>query len=66
MVAVLPINLVDVDEAEVRLVDQGACLQAVANALACHAGASDAIQLVMHKGDEPVERRPIATAPCEQ
>jgi hypothetical protein len=38
----------------------------VTGTLACHAAASDAIELVMHEGDELIERRPIATAPCEE
>jgi hypothetical protein len=48
VVAILPIHSVDVNQAEIDLIDQGAWLKAVAGAFASHAAARNAIELVMH------------------
>ena len=66
MVAILPIHSVDVNQAEIDFIDQGAWLKAVAGAFAGHAAARNAMELVMHERNELIERRPISTAPREE
>ena len=66
MVAILPIDLVDVDQAEVGFIDQGACLKAVAGTLPCHATASDAVKLLMDERNQLVECCPISTTPSKE
>src|SRR5688572_14697988 len=63
MRAVLPLNLPDVHQFQVRLIDERRGLQRVAGALAPHLPSRDPSQLRMHDRNEPLESRGIALAP---
>jgi hypothetical protein len=55
-----------IDETQVRLVDEGGSLEAVASSLAGHASSRDAVKLALDLRDQPIERLLVARAPCEQ
>ena len=57
---ILPVDVLDIDQAQVRLVDERGRLQAVTGPFAGHAPASDAAQLAVDDRDEPIERRLVA------
>ena len=63
MRAVLPPDLVRVDEPHVGLVDERRGLERVAGALAPHVAAREAAHLVVDERDEGVERLPVACPP---
>ena len=63
---VLPVDVLDVDQPEVRLVHQRRRLQAVPAALARHAAPRDPPQFVVHQRDQLVEGGLIALPPCEE
>jgi hypothetical protein len=56
----------DIDQAQVRLVDEGVCLQRVFYTLAPHVPARQAEQFVVHEIDQRLERGLIAVLPREQ
>jgi len=55
-----------VGEAEVCLVDERRCLQAVPGPLSGHALARDALKLTVNERHECPQRRVITSSPCEQ
>ncbi len=63
---VLPVNALDVDQPEVRLVDERRCLQAVPGAFARHAASGNAPQFLVHQRDQLIEGGLIAFSPCEK
>jgi hypothetical protein len=63
---VLPAHLTDVDQPQVRFVDQRGGLKGVAGPLACHVMPGEAVQLVMDERNEPIECTPIAAAPGQE
>jgi hypothetical protein len=63
--AILPVHVLDVDEAEVRLVDESGCLKAVAGPFARHASAGDSPQFAVDDGDQPLQSR-LVTGPPRQ
>jgi hypothetical protein len=58
--AVLPPDVLRVDEAQIGFVDEGRRLEAVAGALAGHAALRDAVELLFYAWYEPPEGRFIA------
>ena len=63
---VLPLDALDVDEPQVRLVHESRGLQTVPEALAGHAPSSDALQLAVDVRDQRIEGRLVATSPGQQ
>ena len=61
--AVLPSHAAQVDEAQVRLVDEGGRSQRVVGPLRAQSPARDSTQILVHNSDEPAVRGPIALAP---
>ena len=66
MDAVLPVDLLRADQAQVGLVDQRGRLQAVPGALASHAAARDAMQLLVDERHQLLEGGFVAATPREQ
>ena len=66
MRAVFPRDVADIDEAQIRLMDEGRGLQRVARPFIAHLAARQPPQLVMNDGDELLERGQISAAPGEQ
>ena len=64
--AVLPLDPVDIDEPQIRLVDQGGRLQRVSRALAVHVPLRQPPQFLVNERRQLVERLLIALAPCNQ
>ena len=64
--AVLPVDLLRANQAEIRLVDERGRLQAVANPLARHAAFGDAVQLAMNERDQLLERSVITATPVHE
>ena len=66
MRAVVPCHVLGVDEAEVRLVDQGGCLEAVSRMLPGRVPPRDVVELSMYERNQLLEGMVIALAPSEQ
>ena len=64
--AILPVDLLDVDQAQVRLVDERGRLKAVPCPFAGHAPAGDAAQFAVDDRNEPIERRLVALPHCQE
>ena len=64
--SIFPLDVADVDEAQIRLMNKGRGLQRVARPLVAHLTAGQPPQLVVDDGDELLERSLIAAAPREQ
>ena len=60
---VLPVDVLKIDQSEVRLVHERRRVQAVPGTFASHAASGDAPQLVVHERDQLVEGGLIARAP---
>ena len=63
MRAILPLHVTDIDELQVRLVDQSGWLERVAVAFVPHVAPGDTAQLRMDHRDEPLERSFIPLSP---
>ena len=63
MPAIPPVHALDVDQSEIRLVDERCRLQAVTGTLAFHVAACQAAELVVHDGGQPFERALVSVAP---
>jgi hypothetical protein len=63
---VLPVDPLDVDQAQVRLVHQRRRLKAVTDALSSHASPRDPVKLSFEHRDEPRQRLVVATAPRQE
>ena len=61
--AVLPSHAAQVDEAQVRLVDESGRRQRVVGPLRAQSPARDPTQILVHNGDQPAVRGSIALAP---
>ena len=61
--AILPVDVLSVDQTQVSLVHQRRRLQAVTGPLTSHAAAGDAMQLPLHDRNELLERRLVAFSP---
>ena len=61
--AVLPSHAAQVDEAQVRLVDESGRSQRVVGPLRAQSPARDPTQILVHNGDQPAVRGSIALAP---
>jgi hypothetical protein len=61
--AVLPGDLPDLHEAQVRLVDEGGGLEGDAARLAPHPGVGERAQLAVDERDEPLARGVVSVAP---
>ena len=66
MRTVLPLHLADVDEPEIRLVDEGCRLKRVAHPLVPHVTAGNAAKLRMDDGNELLERRLVPLPPRDE
>ena len=64
--AVLPVDVLDVDQPQVGLVDKCGGLEAVPSTFSCHAPLGDAVQLSFDQGNQPFERTLVALAPRQQ
>jgi hypothetical protein len=64
--SILPSHILVVDESQISLVDQRRGLQGMVGALAAHVIASQPAQLLIHKGNQPIERGLITVAPIHQ
>ncbi|HEY0283980.1 MAG TPA: hypothetical protein VGC23_01225, partial [Vicinamibacterales bacterium] len=63
---ILPIDVLDIDQAQVHLVDERGRLQAVTRPFAGHAPARDTAQLGVDDRNQPIERRLVALSPLQQ
>ena len=63
MRAILPLDLLDFDQPEIRLVDQRGSLQRVAGTLVAHMAPGQAAQFPMDEGQQAVERRVLTPPP---
>jgi len=61
--AVLPIHVIDVNQSQIRLVNQGRGLHAAPRPLVAHEVAGDAAELCVNAGRELVERTCVAGRP---
>jgi len=66
MRAVLPVDALASNQAEVDLVDERGRLEGVPLSFSRHVSTSDPIQLVMDDRNEAVECRAIALSPCDE
>ena len=66
MRAALPVHPADVDQPEVRLVDERRRLKAVALPFAGHARVGDAVEFPLHERNEPTEGGIVPLAPGEE
>ena len=66
MRAVLPLHLTDIDELQVRLVDESSWLERVAGAFVPHVAPGDTAQLRMHHWDKALERSGIPVSPGDK
>ena len=66
MHAILPRDLLDFDQPEIRLVDQRGRLERMADTLVTHMAPGQAAQLPVDEGQQPVERRHLPPAPSLQ
>ena len=66
MRAILPLDLLDFDQPEIRLIDERGRLKRVAGALVAHVASGQAAQLPMDEGQQAVERRPVTPPPSLQ
>ena len=64
--AVLPFHLADVDQAQVRLVDERGRLERVPGALPAHLPVRETAQLLVHQGNQLLEGRFVARAPGDE
>ena len=64
--AILPRDVLHVDQPQVRLVDQRRRLEAVARTLAGHAAAGDPVQLAVDERNQPLEGVLVALSPFQQ
>jgi hypothetical protein len=64
--AILPVDLLDIQQAQVRLVHQGRGLKGVAGPFSTQTPPGHPLQFLMHQRREPGERRRIALPPGEQ
>ena len=64
--AILPFDVLSVDESQVSFVYQRRRLQAVARSLTGHAAAGDAVQFPLHDRNELFERRLVAVSPRQK
>jgi hypothetical protein len=63
---ILPIDVSDIDQAQIALVDEGRRLEAVPAPLTGEAPPGDPAQLFMHQGDQFMKGRFISIAPFEK
>jgi hypothetical protein len=63
---VLPLNMLSIDEPQIRFVYEGRRLQTVAHAFARHTTTGDPVKLPLYKGNQLVERRLVALAPFQK
>jgi alpha-D-ribose 1-methylphosphonate 5-triphosphate synthase subunit PhnL len=66
MRAVLPVDVLDVDQAQIGFVDQFSRLDAVVRALAVQAPAGDVSQLVVDERHQRVQSRLVSLAPSSE
>ena len=66
VVPILPVDPPGIDQAHVRFIQERRRLQAVAGALAPHAGHSDPVELGVHQRNEAFERRLVAPSPGQE
>jgi hypothetical protein len=66
MRAILPLHVTDIDELQVRLVDQSGCLKGVASTFMPHVAPGDAAKLGMDHGNELLERGFITLSPGDK
>ena len=66
MRAVLPVDALGFDQAQIGLVDERGRLEAVPDPLSRDTPASNPKQLVVDDRDQAVERRVIALSPCNE
>ena len=62
----MPLHLLQVDEAQVRLVDERRGLQRVVRALVCHVPPRQPLQLVVDQRHQLLERLGLAAAPRKE
>ena len=63
MGAILPLDLLDRDQPEIRLIDQRGSLERVAGALVPHVTPRQTAQFSMDEGQQAVERRHLTSSP---
>ena len=63
MRAILPLDLLDFDQPEIRLIDQRGSLERVAGTFVAHMAPRQAAQLLMDEGQQAVERCHITPPP---
>ena len=63
MRAILPLDLLDFDQPEIRLIDQRGSLERVAGTLVAHMAPGQAAQFSMDEGQQAVERRHLTPPP---
>src|SRR5207253_11147176 len=66
MCAVLPVDLADIDQTDVRLVDERGRLQRMSGSFVSHVPPGDAAQLVMDERNQLLQCGLIAVAPVDQ
>ena len=66
MRAILPLHVTDIDELQVRLVDERGWLERVAVTFVPHVAPGDAAQLRVDYRDEPLERSFIPLSPGDK
>jgi hypothetical protein len=64
--AILPLDILSVDQSQIGLIHQGRGLKAVAGPLSLHAPPGDAVQLLLHQRNEPLQRGLVAPSPCQE
>jgi hypothetical protein len=66
MHAILPLDLGDLNQPEIRLVDQGGCLQRMVATFVTHVPARDAVQLLVDERQQAVECVLFTSTPRQQ
>jgi hypothetical protein len=64
--AILPLDLLDLDQPQIRLVDERGGLQCMSGVFALRVPPREAPQFVVDERDEPIERIGLATPPGEE
>jgi hypothetical protein len=64
--AILPWNVLGIDESQICFVDQRRRLKAVPGTLSCHAPSRDLVQLPLYERNQPVEGGLVALTPSSQ
>src|SRR5438128_12094040 len=66
MGAILPIDVVCIDQPEIDLMNQGSGLQGLTGLFTCHVAMGQAVQLVVNKGHQSFESTVVSQTPSSQ